>query len=609
MIKKQQPPINIVSHKFYKGYLPQKTQLTFKLVLSIQNKLPANGLDAFHQFIQEHLGDYRAKIDRKDTLKSIQNLLLGSIHALFNKARMPIFDDIEFHITSSKLQSDTQIVLFVPVIRQAEIIKHSIIFFIDLLNLSIVNANLSLKKQNLEQIVQHLKSLTSASYNTMRFLKVANELGIPWRYVTQNIYQFGWGANAELFDSSTTSHTNVMGFSVSENKMNTHEFLSVCGIPSLEKYVVRNEKEALKLANHIGYPVVIKPASLNRGEGVMARIHTPEILLKAYQRASKLSKSILIEKHFEGNDYRLHVCKDNLYYATHRVAARVEGDGKSTIERLFSKLNQERRKKMYKEIELDEEAIDLLKEQNYTPKSTLPKGKLVYLRRIANVSTGGTTTEITDLSIIHPDNLNLAKRVAQMLRIDICAIDFLCPDITKSWLEVGGVVCEVNAKPQIGTEEALKYLLKSFVPNNGKVPVIGYLGEQGDKLLQNIVEQFIEQNKTVGVASSKGVEINNQVINQNINLFQATINLVSDTSLNVFVVVIDTPVQLEDTLAINVFDYLIVSKAIDIGEYFAMADTILTTPEHEKFLQTLPLSIQAKVLTQEKILEEITVLN
>jgi cyanophycin synthetase len=100
------------------------------------------------------------------------------------------------------------------------------------------------------------------------------------------------------------------------------------------------------------------------------------------------------------------------------------------------------------------------------------------LRRAANFALGGTVIRVEEE--IHPDNLDLCCRAMRLLRLDLAGLDLLMPDITRSWREVGGVICEINAQPFIGSvlsRNVYAEILQQLVPGTGRIPLVLFVGE------------------------------------------------------------------------------------------------------------------------------------
>jgi len=207
---------------------------------------------------------------------------------------------------------------------------------------------------------------------------------------------------------------------------------------------------ALRYAGEIGYPVVIKPYDSNHGNGVTLNIQGREGVPEAFKLAVSFSSAAVVEKHITGQDYRVLVVGDKVSAVARRLPPRVTGDGQSAIRQLVDKENEnplrgEDHTKPLTKIELDDIAIAVLAESELTPDSILESGTSVYLRKNANLSTGGTAASCPDS--IHPENAKLAVRAAKALGLDIAGVDICSPDLSLPLFDNGGAVLEVNAGP------------------------------------------------------------------------------------------------------------------------------------------------------------------
>ena len=242
-----------------------------------------------------------------------------------------------------------------------------------------------------------------------------------------------------------------------------------------------NAEQAVKVADALGYPVVVKPANLDGGIGVMAGLRDEKAVARAFAMAAKHSKSILVEQYVAGEDYRVRICKGAVIGAVIRKAAAVVGDGVKTVQALLDATNAERARRTQplvlahehgtKPIVIDEEVQSWLTAQGLTLDSVVPQGHKVRLRGAANVNLGGTTWDVTERA--HPDNLELALRAAAALRLDVAGVDLLLPDIGQSWKVTGGAICEVNGQPQFSSGDAHRKVLERLVPHRGRIPVVG----------------------------------------------------------------------------------------------------------------------------------------
>jgi len=213
---------------------------------------------------------------------------------------------------------------------------------------------------------------------------------------------------------------------------------------------VRSADRAVRAAERLGYPVVTKPYDGNHGRGISIGLKNAEEVRAGFEAAAEHSNSVIVETYLQGEDHRLLVVNGELVAATRRTPGRVVGDGVHTVRELIDMVNQDPRRgvgheKVMTRLELDAQAEMMLARQGLTADSPIPADQLVPLRSTANLSTGGTATDVTD--IIHPDNRDMAVRAVTAIGLDVGGVDFLCPDITESYRTVGGGICEVNAAP------------------------------------------------------------------------------------------------------------------------------------------------------------------
>jgi len=213
---------------------------------------------------------------------------------------------------------------------------------------------------------------------------------------------------------------------------------------------VRREGDAVRAAKRIGFPVVLKPLAGNHGRGVSINLKTAEEVETGFNKAREHGRTIIVESYIEGFDHRLLVVNGELVAAAKREPGHVVGDGKHTIAELVDIVNEDPRRgvgheKVLTRLELDHQAERLLTKLGYDQDTVPEEDEIVYLRSTANLSTGGTAVDVTD--IIHPDNREMAIRSIKAIGLDIGGVDFLTNDISLSHREAGGAICEVNAGP------------------------------------------------------------------------------------------------------------------------------------------------------------------
>ncbi|APD47235.1 cyanophycin synthetase [Synechococcus sp. Ace-Pa] len=319
-----------------------------------------------------------------------------------------------------------------------------------------VNNRLEEIHRSRDQLIRQLSAFGLKGTNNFYFVKAAHELALPVIRIDRYIMAIGHGASTRWIDSSLTDQTPCMSVALAKDKARTACFLKQHGLPGPTHQICRSEEEAIRLAGELGYPVVIKPADQEQGRGVFAGLRDEQSVGMAYREAAKLSGRILVEKFIAGEDYRFTVAHGQIVKIMHRIPGRVVGDGRTTVAGLVlreqsSELHQRIWRRTGKmRLELDPEAHMLLAYQGLDSLSIPKEGTVVRLRGKANISAGGTQIVI-DKDQVHPENLELALHVARTFRLDIAGIDLIIPDVNVSWKDGGGIVCEVNAQPQIGT--------------------------------------------------------------------------------------------------------------------------------------------------------------
>lgn len=334
-------------------------------------------------------------------------------------------------------------------------------------------------KSAFDDAVANLRRYRVAGVNTFHFLQAASALNLPVQRLTSRVFCFGTGVHSRWLDSSISDRTSGLGAGIALNKYQTATLLRRSGLPAPTHKLVKSAEQSVEAAKTLGYPVVVKPADKEQGNGVAAHLLNEQSVTSAYTRAAKLSANVLVEKHFYGQDYRLTVFHDRVVKIENRRAGGVTGDGRHPIRDLVAQLQQTPRfRKALRDfgktmVELDQEALELLEEAGLTPDSVPADGEYVCLRRQANISTGGSHVYVP-LEEAHPDNRKLAVNATSALRLDMAGVDLIIPDIGRSWLETGAIVCEINAQPQIGkitTPHIYTDILAELMGGNGHVPV------------------------------------------------------------------------------------------------------------------------------------------
>jgi len=363
--------------------------------------------------------------------------------------------------------------------------------------------------------------------STGSLVKAAEERDIPWLRLNQySLVQFGQGRYQQRIQATTTGRTSNIAVDLASDKEETNGILRDLGLPVPQQLLVRTRRDAIRAAERVGYPVVLKPLAGNHGRGVSINLRTPDEVETAFDKASEHGKTILVESYIEGFDHRLLVVNGDLVAAAKRVPGHVVGDGKHSIGELVDIVNEDPRRgvgheKVLTRLEFDHQAERLLAKLGYDHETVPEKDEFVYLRSTANLSTGGTAIDVTD--VIHPDNREMAIRAINAIDLDIGGVDFLTKDITESYREAGGGICEVNAGPGFrmhvapseGTprDVAGPVIDMLFPPETpSRIPIAAVTGTNGKTTTSRMLAHILKMSGlTVGLTSTDGVYIDGKL--------------------------------------------------------------------------------------------------
>jgi cyanophycin synthetase len=389
---------------------------------------------------------------------------------------------------------------------------------------------------SLQQALYGLRAAVPVGVNTINFIEAAHSLGVPCNRVVATVYRYGWGARSILLDSSISDATSAIGCKLARDKHLTKQVLLASGLPVVAGKVVPTSEMAWEAAEKLGVPVVVKPVDADGGRHVHVFLTTEDEVRTASEMVLSCSKRILVEKYYEGKDYRLQVLNRDVYWVVERIPGGVTGDGRKSVLELLEDLNNHPDRgskgsgRKLVQIPFDAEAQKLLREQGLMPSEAPAHGRFVRLRRAANVALGGVPMPVLEQA--HPDNLELAIRAADALCLNIAGIDLLIPDISTSWLQSGAAICEVNAQPQMSAH-LQSYVLNELLVNQGRIPVDIVLGVPGvAALMKSLHHRFGAAEAGVGMVGADGVFLGAQKI-QNIigDCFSAVLSLLVNRQL------------------------------------------------------------------------------
>ena len=422
----------------------------------------------------------------------------------------------------------------------------------------------------LNQVISKIKRWFPQASNTFHLLNTAYSLNIPFRRISGDLCSFGQGSKRVLMSSTFTDRTPAISVIIARDKVLTSKLLREALLPVPEGRLVKNLDDAIKYSLQLKFPVVVKPSDRDGGIAVAAGIGDLIEMKEAYQAARKISSNILVEKHFDGNDFRVVVYQGEVIWVAQRLPGGVMGDGIRTINELIASVNSDpKRMSLYraslKALEINDEANIQLKKNGLTLKSVPKSGEYVSLRRSANINNGGTPINRTQE--IHPDNAQLAIKAAKVLNLDLAGIDLLINDISKSWLETGAVICEVNAQPSLGSSisaHLYTLLLKKIIKDNGRVPIIALYGLMSIQLLSDICSALSAINFSVGYTNNCGdVYIKDELQFKNASLFDGGCMLLSNNNVDIIVLTIDDLEMSAKGLPFDRCDFVFLGDSID----------------------------------------------
>lgn len=270
------------------------------------------------------------------------------------------------------------------------------------------------------------------------------------RLDNDSLLMLGHGACQRFIRAAVASSTSAIAVEIAQDKHSTKKLLEDNYLPIPQGEIIDELDELVAAIDDIGFPLVIKPSDGNHGRGITTDIRSQVEAVKAFQLASQISNDVIVEKHIQGNDYRFLVINYKLVAVAKRLPAMVTGDGISTITKLIEKTNKDPKRgagheKVLTAIELDNDSMAILATLQLTPDSILDRGQTVVLKSTANLSTGGTAEDVTD--IVHPQNKAMAERVARLMDLDICGIDVMATSVNEPITIANGAILEVNAGP------------------------------------------------------------------------------------------------------------------------------------------------------------------
>lgn len=351
---------------------------------------------------------------------------------------------------------------------------------------------------------------------------------IPWiRLGTNSLVQLGYGVNQMRFQATITCKTSSIAVDIACNKEQTKKMLDAASIPVANGGICVDDKDLEEVIKKIGYPIVIKPLDGNHGKGASINVKTWEEAVDGLAYAKKYSHRVIVEKFITGYDFRVLIIDNKLVAAAKREPAHVIGDGIKSIQQLINETNLDPRRgygheNVLTQIDVDRDTTDLLEKLGYTLETIPKKDEVVYLKSTANLSTGGTSVDVTDM--MHPENIFLCERISRVIGLDVCGVDIMAENLTQPLKETGGCILEVNAAPgfrmHLAPSEGLPRNVAApvidmlYPPGKpSRIPIIAITGTNGKTTTTRLIAHIVKNNGyRVGFTTSDGIYIQNHLM-------------------------------------------------------------------------------------------------
>ncbi|WP_158825357.1 cyanophycin synthetase [Mucilaginibacter lacusdianchii] len=378
------------------------------------------------------------------------------------------------------------------------------------------------------QEMREIRERTRLGPSTGSIVEEAISRDIPWiRLNNQSLVQLGYGKNQVRIRATMTEHTSSIAVDLASNKEETKRILQEQAIPVAKGVTITSASQVSDAIRKVGFPLVFKPLDGNHGRGATINVKTEEEAIAAFEHAARISRKVIVEKFVTGYDFRVLVIDHKMVAAALRVPAHVKGDGELNIQQLIDKENTDPRRGYGHEnvltlIEVDRDTRDLLDKKGYTLETVPAKDEIVYLKSTANLSTGGTSIDVTDQ--VHPENIFICERISRVIGLDICGIDIMAENLTEPLTENGGVILEVNAAPGFRMHVAPSEGLPRNVAGNvldmlyppgksARIPIIATTGTNGKTTTTRLIAHIIKNNGyRVGFTTSDGIYVQNTLM-------------------------------------------------------------------------------------------------
>ncbi|MCX7955176.1 MAG: Mur ligase family protein [Bacteroidales bacterium] len=398
----------------------------------------------------------------------------------------------------------------------------------------IINSILRNEECNISNIIEKLVIIRENrmfGYSTQQIINELNKRDIPFiRLDKYNFVQIGTGCYRKLIRATLTQNAGYLAIEKTDDKYYTQQLLQELSIPVPDSILAKNINDVLNFFHEKQCAIVIKPCKGYRGKKVSVNLKDEHSIIKAYIWTYSYDPEVLVQEYIKGNTYRILVINNKVVAASQLIPPFIIGDGKSTIQELIDKLNNDPLREYgdkgkLTKVEIDEDTLKILELNNYNLSSILPENEKIFLKNTGNMRSGATSIDVTEN--VHPFNCFIAERIAGVFNLDVAGIDIISEDISKPLYENDARVLEINAAPDfrmhinptIGESRPVqKYFIDTLFKDDQKyeIPIISITGSKGKTFLTYLLNfAFTKRNIKTGVVNSKGIFINNYYVSKN----------------------------------------------------------------------------------------------
>ncbi len=438
-----------------------------------------------------------------------------------------------------------------------------------------------------KQLAQQFNRIPGGK-STVPVCRVAHALDIPFRHHGGGLIQLGWGAKSGWMDRSSCRKDSAMGAMATSDKNLTAVLLTRAGLPAPVHRLVKDAHEARSAATDIGWPVVVKPANLERGEGVSIDISDEQQLLAAFDKARALSARVLVERQVPGVCHRLFVIGDKVNLALKRLPKHIIGDGQRSIQEIVDAFNDANHRLPPWErkfpLEFDAVAMACLHKVGFDINSVAAEDQMVALRPIESTEWGGEIEDMIDS--IHPENIRVAVQAAAVLGLHVAGVDMISTDIRQPWHSNGAIINEVNFAPFFSGNrdpDRANAFIKAMVQGDGRIPVWAVVGQghllaAGQKLAATLRAQGFQAFVTSATHTENA--LGHVIPMNNSSLFERCTALSMNSEVQALVMVVE-----DDEILRYGMPFDRINKVFISGK----ADFLKEDPQHQRLLRRLRL--------------------